>query len=183
MMIAIGSFFPVPANWEVHGYDYPIYLDEKYPFTTQWPNVSKDYNPVGSYRRTIEIPENWLERDVILYFGAVKSALYVWVNGEKVGYSQGSKTPAEFNITSYLRAGKNNIAIQIYRWSDASYIESQDMLRLSGIEREVYVYAKPKVSIQDFFVKNDLTNNYKDGQFNATVLLNNRDSKRKKLQG
>lgn len=176
------TFFPVPANWEVHGYDYPIYLDEKYPFTTQWPNVSKDYNPVGSYRRTIDIPKNWLERDVILYFGAVKSALYVWVNGQKVGYSQGSKTPAEFNITPYLRAGKNTLAIQIYRWSDASYIESQDMLRLSGIEREVYVYAKPKVSIQDFFVKNNLTSNYKDGQLNTTILLKNSHKKRRKLR-
>ncbi|MFK7979732.1 MAG: glycoside hydrolase family 2 TIM barrel-domain containing protein, partial [Saprospiraceae bacterium] len=177
------TYFPVPANWEVHGYDYPIYLDEKYPFTTQWPNVSKAYNPVGSYRRTIDIPKNWLERDVILYFGAVKSALYVWVNGQEVGYSQGSKTPAEFNITPYLRAGKNTVAIQIYRWSDASYIESQDMLRLSGIEREVYVYAQPKVGIQDFFVKNGLTNNYKDGQLNTTIVLKNGYKKqRKKLK-
>ena len=176
-------YFPVPANWEVHGYDYPIYLDEKYPFTTQWPNVSTEYNPVGSYRRTFEIPENWMERDVILYFGAVKSALYVWVNGQKIGYSQGSKTPAEFNISPYLRAGKNTLAIQIYRWSDASYIESQDMLRLSGIEREVYLYAKPKVSIQDFFVKNGLTNDYKNGQFNATFLLKNNLKKgRKKIK-
>jgi len=176
-------YFPVPANWEVHGYDYPIYLDEKYPFTTQWPNVSKEYNPVGSYRRTVDVPKNWLERDVILYFGAVKSALYVWVNGQKVGYSQGSKTPAEFNISPYLRAGENTIALQIYRWSDASYIESQDMLRLSGIEREVYVYAKPKVSIQDFFVKNELTNDYKNGQFSTEILLKNSLEKgRKKLK-
>jgi len=177
------TYFPVPANWEVHGYDYPIYLDEKYPFTTQWPNVSAEYNPVGSYRRTIDIPKNWLERDVILYFGAVKSALYVWVNGQEVGYSQGSKTPAEFNITPYLRAGKNTLAIQIYRWSDASYIESQDMLRLSGIEREVSIYAQPKVCIQDFFVKNGLSNNYKDGQLNTTILLKNGHKKqRKKLK-
>ena len=176
-------YFPVPANWEVHGYDYPIYLDEKYPFTTQWPNVSKEYNPVGSYRRIVDIPKNWLERDVILYFGAVKSALYVWVNGEIVGYSQGSKTPAEFNISPYLRAGKNTIALQIYRWSDASYIESQDMLRLSGIEREVYVYAKPKISIQDFFVKNELTNDYRNGQLNTAILLKNNLKKgRKKLK-
>lgn len=176
------TFFPVPANWEVHGYDYPIYLDEKYPFTTQWPNVSKDYNPVGSYRRIVDIPEEWLERNVILYFGAVKSALYVWVNGQKVGYSQGSKTPAEFDITPYLRAGKNTLAIQIYRWSDASYIESQDMLRLSGIEREVYLYAQPKVRIKDFFVKNGLSNNYQNGQLNATIsLANNHLKKKRKL--
>jgi len=144
------------------------------------PNVSKAYNPVGSYRRTIDIPENWLARDVILYFGAVKSALYVWVNGQKVGYSQGSKTPAEFNITPYLRAGKNTVALQIYRWSDASYIESQDMLRLSGIEREVYIYAQPKVRIQDFFVKNGLLNNYRDGQFNTTIFLKNHNQKQRR---
>ncbi len=165
--------FPVPANWEVHGYGYPIYLDEKYPFTTTWPNVSPDYNPVGSYRRDFEVSKDWLDREVILYFGAVKSALYVWVNGQEVGFSQGSKTPAEFNISKYLKAGKNNIALQIYRWSDASYIESQDMLRLSGIEREVFLYALPKVHIQDFFVKNDLSADYKNGQFKVDFLLKN----------
>ena len=145
------THFPVPANWEVHGYGYPIYLDEKYPFETQWPDVSEEYNPVGSYRRQFDIPEEWMEREVILHFGAVKSALYVWVNGQLVGFSQGSKTPAEFNITDYLQAGENSLAIQIYRWSDASYIESQDMLRLSGIEREVYLYALPQVHIRDLF--------------------------------
>ncbi len=146
-------YFPVPANWEVHGLDYPIYLDEKYPFTTKWPNVSEEYNPVGSYRKIIEIPENWSDREIFLHFGAVKSALYVWINGTQVGFSQGSKTPAEFNITKYLQKGKNTLAIQIYRWSDASYIESQDMLRLSGIEREVYLYATPKMHIWDMFAQ------------------------------
>ena len=135
------EYFPVPANWEVHGLDYPIYLDEKYPFTTTWPKVPENYNPVGSYRKVFKIPENWNKREIFLHFGAVKSALYVWINGKSVGFSQGSKTPAEFNITKHLQKGKNTLAIQIYRWSDASYIESQDMLRLSGIEREVYLYA------------------------------------------
>ena len=175
--------FPVPANWEVHGYDYPIYLDEKYPFTTQWPKVPADYNPVGSYRRTFKITPDWMDREVILYFGAVKSALYVWVNGKRVGFSQGSKTPAEFNISPYLRAGKNTIALQIYRWSDASYIESQDMLRLSGIEREVYLYALPKVHIQDFLVKNDLSSNYQNGQFETEIFIENTAKKqRRKLK-
>lgn len=145
--------FPVPANWEVHGYGYPIYLDEKYPFNTSWPNVSEEYNPVGSYRRTFNIPEDWTEREIFIHFGAVKSALYIWVNGKKVGFSQGSKTPAEFNISPYIKKGENTLAIQIYRWSDASYIESQDMLRLSGIEREVYLYATPKVHVRDLFVR------------------------------
>ena len=147
------TLFPVPANWEVHGYGYPIYLDEKYPFDTQWPNVSDTYNPVGSYRREIIIPEDWEGREIFIHFGAIKSALYVWINGEFVGYSQGSKTPAEFNITEYVRSGKNLVALQIYRWSDASYIESQDMLRLSGIERDVYVYATAKIHIRDMSAK------------------------------
>lgn len=145
------TLFPVPANWEVHGYDYPIYLDEKYPFTTSYPKVPENYNPVGSYRRSFNIPASWMEREVILHFGAVKSALYVWINGQKLGFSQGSKTPAEFNITPYLEQGENLLAIQVYRWSDASYIESQDMLRLSGIERAIYLYARPKMHIFDFF--------------------------------
>ena len=174
--------FPVPANWEVHGYGYPIYLDEKYPFTTQWPAVQKDYNPVGSYRRTFTVSEDWLERDVILHFGAVKSALYVWVNGQFVGYSQGSKTPAEFYISNFLRAGENTIALQIYRWSDASYIESQDMLRLTGIEREVYLYALPKIHITDFTIKNDLSDNYQDGIFEAKVAVKNNTNQTKEFQ-
>ncbi len=175
------GLFPVPANWEVHGLDYPIYLDEKYPFTTTWPKVPADYNPVGSYRRTFTVDESWTEREVFLYFGAVKSALYVWVNGEKVGYSQGSKTPAEFNISSFIHPGENTLAIQIYRWSDASYIESQDMLRLSGIEREVYLYASPKAHIRDFFVKADLDEAYQDGHLSVEVAVKNADKKKAKL--
>lgn len=175
------GLFPVPANWEVHGLDYPIYLDEKYPFTTTWPKVPADYNPVGSYRRTFTVDESWTEREVFLYFGAVKSALYVWVNGEKVGYSQGSKTPAEFNISSFIHPGENTLAIQIYRWSDASYIESQDMLRLSGIEREVYLYASPKAHIRDFFVKTDLDEAYQDGHLSVEVAVKNADKKKAKL--
>ncbi|MFT4565491.1 MAG: beta-galactosidase [Saprospiraceae bacterium] len=145
--------FPVPANWEVYGYDYPIYLDEKYPFTTHWPKTPETYNPVGSYRRSFDVDDSWLGREVILKFGAVKSALYVWINGEPVGFSQGSKTPAEFNVSKFLRKGKNTLAIQVHRWSDASYIESQDMLRLSGIERSVELYALPKTYLNDLFVK------------------------------
>ncbi|GJM32063.1 MAG: beta-galactosidase [Saprospiraceae bacterium] len=167
------TYFPVPANWEVHGYDYPIYLDEKYPFTTSWPNVPQDYNPIGSYRRSFTIPEDWTEREVFIYFGAVKSALYVWINGEVVGFSQGSKTPAEFNISKYIKAGENTLAIQIYRWSDASYIESQDMLRLSGIEREVYLYATPKTHVRDFFAKTGLDDQYQNGRIDVRLNINN----------
>ena len=139
----------VPANWEVEGYDRPIYLDERYPFDTQWPNVPSDYNPVGTYRKEIELSKQFLEEQVILHFEGSKSAMYVYVNGTYVGYSEGSKTPAEFDITEFLSEGKNLIALQMFRWSDASYLESQDMLRMSGIERDVYLYTRPKVFVAD----------------------------------
>lgn len=148
------NLIKVPSNWEVEGYGYPIYLDEKYPFETTWPKVPKNYNPVGSYRKAFKVSSDWKDRQIVLHFGAVKSALYVWINGKPVGYSQGSKTPAEFNVSEYLDFEKENtIALQIFRWSDASYIESQDMLRLSGIERDVYLYARPNLHIKDFWVK------------------------------
>ena len=152
----------VPANWEVEGYGNPIYLDERYPFTTKWPDVPVDYNPVGTYRLEFNIPDNWNDQ-IILHFAAAK-ALYLYINGEFVGYSQGSKTPAEFDITKYVNKGQNLIAIQMYRWTDASYLESQDMLRMSGIEREVYIYSKPKTSIKDLGVIADLDHAYKNGK-------------------
>lgn len=168
----------VPGNWEIHGFGKPIYLDERYPFSSEWPNVPEDYNPVGTYRKTFTIEESFLQQDVILHFAGAKSALYLYINGTYVGYSQGSKTPAEFNVTEYLKPGDNLFAIQQLRWSDASYIESQDMLRLSGIEREVYLYQKPKVSLEDFHIETNLTNNYKDGVFNGKFYLKNPFDKR-----
>lgn len=164
---------PVPANWEVKGYDYPIYLDERYPFTTTWPNAPNDYNPVGTYRKSILITEEFLSENIILHFAGAKSAMYVYINGNYVGYSQGSKTPAEFDITKYLHKGKNLIALQMFRWSDASYLESQDMLRLSGIEREVYLYSRPKVFISDYYADTNLNDNYQNGIFNGTVSIVN----------
>lgn len=164
---------PVPANWEVEGYGYPIYLDERFPFTTKWPNAPEDYNPVGTYRKKIDLRSDFLLEDVILHFSGAKSAMYVYVNGNYVGYSQGSKTPAEFNISSYLTKGSNIIALQMFRWSDASYLESQDMLRMSGIERDVYLYTRPKVFIEDFNIKTNLDDSYKNGVFEGTILLTN----------
>ena len=164
---------PVPANWEVEGYGHPIYLDERYPFTTTWPDAPKDYNPVGTYRKKITLTKEFLSEDVILYFEGVKSAMYVYVNGNYVGYSQGSKTPAEFNITKHLKEGKNLIALQMFRWSDASYLESQDMLRMSGIERDVYLYSRPKVYISDYHANTTLDDSYKDGIFKGTVSVTN----------
>ncbi len=163
---------PVPANWELEGYGIPIYVNTEYEFQmTDPPNLPEDYNPVGSYRRYFEIPENWQGREIFIHFGAVKSAMFLWVNGQKVGYSQGSKTPAEFNITPYVHSGKNLLAVQVFRWSDGSYLECQDFWRISGIERDVYLHSTPKVRIQDFSVKSTLDRNYQNGLLEVNVQL------------
>ena len=166
----------VPANWETEGYGNPIYLDERYPFTTKWPDAPKDYNPVGTYRKNIILTDDILKEDVILKFEASKSAMYVYVNGNYVGYSQGSKTPAEFNISQFLIAGENLIALQQFRWSDASYLESQDMLRMSGIERAVYLYTRPKVFIEDYYIYSNLKNVYQNGDFKGVISVKNESS-------
>ncbi len=173
---------PVPANWQLHGYGYPIYVNTHYefadsrsPFTEMKrpdpPHVPHDYNPVGSYIHQFEIPGNWIGKRIVINFGAVSSAMYFWVNGEKVGYSQGSKLPAEFDITKYVKAGTNKLAVEIYRWSDGSYLECQDFWRMSGITRDVYVYATPETRIIDFWAKAGLVNNYSDGKLELTVDL------------
>ncbi len=153
----------VPANWQEYGYGRPIYTNMRYPFPPDPPHIPHDYNPVGSYRRVFEIPEGWDGREVFLHFDGVKSAFYVWVNGCKVGYSEGSMTPAEFNVTDYLQPGRNLLAVEVYRWSDGSYLEDQDMWRLSGIYRKVYLFSTPKVHIRDFFVRGTLDDLYQDG--------------------
>ena len=155
----------VPSNWQMHGYGIPIYLNVRYPSSihkVDIPKISHEYNPVGSYRTKFTIPENWDEREVFIHFDGVKSAFYIWINGEKVGYSQGSMTPAEFNITKYLKKDNNIMAIEVYRWSDGSYLEDQDMWRLSGIYRDVYLFSTPKVHIRDFFALCVFDENYKD---------------------
>ncbi|RTR37701.1 DUF4981 domain-containing protein [Shewanella canadensis] len=139
----------VPGNWETQGYGHAIYLDERYPFTTSWPDAPEDHNPTGSYRREFTLPEDWQGKQVFFHVGAARSSLTLLVNGAEVGYSQGAKTPAEFNITQYLKPGKNLLSMKIIRWSDASYLESQDMLRMSGIERDVYLFATPQQRIGD----------------------------------
>ena len=163
----------VPSNWEMKGYGYPIYSNTFFEWTMDPhpPQVPTEHNPVGSYRRTFSVPDAWDGRQVYIHFGAVKSAFYLWVNGEKVGYSQGSKTPAEFNITSYLKKGENQLAVEVYRWSDGSWLECQDFWRISGIEREVYLEARPGVQIYDFFCKSGLSGDYKTGvlQLDAEV--------------
>lgn len=168
---------PVPANWELEGYGIPIYTNIPYPFsfieTPNPPDIPDGYNPVGSYKRTFNISKHWENKEVIIHLGAVKSAFYIWVNGKKVGYSQGSKLPAEFNLTHYVNIGENTIALEVYRWTDGSYLEDQDFWRFSGIERDVFLYATPKTFIRDYAVGSDLVNNYKDGAFSLTVDIEN----------
>ena len=130
---------PVPSNWQLRGYGIPIYTNITYPFVKNPPYILHDNAPVGSYRRTLTIPDNWSGRQVFLHFDGVESAMYVWINGDKVGYSEDSRTPAEFNITKFLRPGENTLAVEVYRWSDGSYLEDQDFWRLSGIYRDVYL--------------------------------------------
>ncbi|NEW82002.1 MAG: DUF4981 domain-containing protein [Mariniphaga sp.] len=163
----------VPANWELKGYDYPIYTNIVYPHKATPPTIQENYNPVGSYRMEFETPNDWNGKEIILHFGAVSSAMYVWVNGEKVGYTEDSKTPAEFNITKYLKSGKNLLAVQIFRWSDGSYLEDQDFWRMSGITRDVYLVARNTTHVFDFQLKSGLDALYKDGIFNADITLRN----------
>ncbi len=164
---------PVPANWDLHGHDVPIYVNIPYEFTRnpQPPFVPHADNPVGSYRRSFTVPPEWEGLEVFLVFGAVKSAFYVWVNGEKVGYSQDAKTPAEWNITRFLKPGTNVLAAEVYRWSDGSYLECQDFWRMSGIERDVYLTASPPVRIRDVFVRAGLDGKYRNGALAVEVEL------------
>ncbi len=157
----------VPANWQLKGYGVPIYVNIRYEWTDHPnpPDIPHDYNPVGSYRRTFMLPSSWQGQEVFVHLGAVKSAFYIWVNGQKVGYSQGSKTPAEFDLTKFVHPGENTIALEVYRWSDGSWLECQDFWRISGIERDVYLFATPKVHLYDFFVRPGLVNQYRDGSF------------------
>ncbi|MBN2165085.1 MAG: DUF4981 domain-containing protein [Marinilabiliaceae bacterium] len=164
---------PVPSNWELQGYGIPIYTNITYPHPKNPPYIDHSDNPVGSYRRYFNLPENWNGMQTFIHFEAGTSAMYVWVNGQKVGYTQNSKSPAEFNITPYLKKGKNLVACEVYRWSDGSYLEDQDFWRLSGIDRDVYLYSTPETRITDFFAKPDLDASYKNGNLNIDITLKN----------
>lgn len=164
--------FPVPANWEVNGFGTPIYVSAGFPFKIEPPYVTKvpkesyttftERNPVGSYRRTFSLPEAWDNKQVFLHFEGVQSAFYVWINGEMVGYSQGSMEPSEFRITPWLKSGENLIAVEVYKYSDGSYLEDQDMWRFAGIHRSVYLYTTEDIRIQDFGVRTLLDDKYED---------------------
>jgi len=159
----------VPANWEMEGYDYPIYVNITYPHAKTPPEIQDHYNPVGSYKQTFTIPENWKEKEIFLHFGAASSMLNVWINEEYVGYSEDSKTPAEFNISGYLKKGENSLAVEIHRWCDGSYLEDQDFWRMSGMTRDVYLIARNRQRIQDFKINAGLDKNYTTGIFSMNL--------------
>lgn len=161
---------PVPSNWEREGFGIPIYTNVTYPFPKNPPFIGEN-NPVGTYRKEFTVPENWDGREVLLQFGSITGCAFVYLNGEKVGMTKASKSPAEFNITRNLKKGKNLLAVQVFRWHDGSYLEDQDFFRISGIERDVFLYALPKVSVWDFFLKGDLDSKYENGLFSADVDL------------
>lgn len=172
----------VPSNWELKGHGTPIYTNVVYPFPKNPPFIPHDINSVGSYKRSFETPENWNGKEVYLHFGGVSGAMYVYMNGQMVGYSEGSKTPAEFNISKYLKPGKNDLSVQVLRWSDASYLEDQDFWRLSGIDRDVYLYATNKATIKDYTVLADLDDTYTNGKFSLDLKLANTGKKQKGAQ-
>lgn len=161
----------VPGSWELQGFDAPIYTDVSYPFPTNPPFVPQDYNPVGAYVREFSMPAGWDGMDVFIDFEGVESAFYCWINGELAGYSEDSRLPAHFNISKLLKKGKNKIAVKIFRYSDGSYMEDQDYWKYSGIERNVYLYARPKSRVKDFRMTAGLENGYRDGIFQSDVIL------------
>ena len=179
---------PVPSNWEMQGYDHPIYNNVEYPHSNTPPFINarkgfndngKNYgiNPVGSYVRFFDLPEGWEARRTFIHFGGIYSAAFVYLNGQYVGYSQGSNNVAEFDLTPYLRTGKNRLAVQVFRWSDGSYLECQDMFRMSGIFRDVYLYSTPKTAVRDHYITSqlDAASGFQNGTMNVALTLDNRD--------
>lgn len=164
---------PVPGVWELNGYGDPIYLNVGYAWREQFrnnpPQVPVQGNHVGSYRKEIEIPQDWAGKDVIAHFGSVTSNIYLYVNGKFVGYSEDSKLEAEFDVTKYLKPGKNLFAFQVFRWCDGTYLEDQDFFRYSGVARESYLYAREKNRVEDIRVLADLDQDYRNGVLDVTL--------------
>jgi len=173
---------PVPNNMELLGYGIPYYTNGGSTFQRcvkadrkiTPPRIPYTYNPVGSHRRWFTVPQDWADRAVFVHFDGVKAGFYLWVNGQKVGYNQGSMTPGEFDITKFVKPGRKNlIAVEVYRWTDGSWFEAPDMWRMSGIYRDVYLFSTPKVHLRDHFIRCDLDENYRDAQLNVTARLRN----------
>lgn len=168
----------VPSLWQLKGYGKPIYLCAFLPkgistAKSEIPKIDENINELGVYRRSFTVPESFAGKEIFIQFGAVKAGFFLYINGKKVGYSQGSMTPAEFRITDYLIEGENKIAVEVFRYTDGTYLEDQDMWFLSGIYREVYLYAEEKLCIKDFFADCSLDDEYKNGVMNLSVLLKN----------
>jgi beta-galactosidase len=183
---------PVPSNWEVQGYGTPFYRNLGYTIKKDFPHVMsepegwytafKERNPVGSYRREFDVPADWAARRNFITFDGVDCAFFLWVNGEKVGFSVNSRNAAEFDLTKYLKPGKNMIAVEVYQYSSGTWLEDQDMFRLHGIFRNVTLWSAPQVHIRDFFVKTDLDKNYKDATLEVSAKIKNFDDKAAKAQ-
>ena len=171
----------VPLNWEMAGYDVPVYNNVGYPFHNNPPFIKAfddnfDKNPVGSYRRNFTFPENWKDgRRVFIHFDGACSAIVVWVNGQYAGYSQGANTDAEFDVTNYVRKGENNVSVRVYRWSDGSYLEGQDMWHLAGIHRDVYLVSTPRTFVFDHYITSSLNaaSKYTEGSLDVALTVNN----------
>ncbi len=164
----------VPSNWQMEGHDYPVYVNHPYVFPKNPPTVgSETFNPVGSYRRDFRLPRAWKDREVFIHFDGVEAGFYLWVNGEKVGYSQGSRTPAEFNITQYVKPGKNLLAVEVFRFTDGSYLECQDFWRLSGIFRDVYLVSRGRLFLRDFEIKTEFDSDYRDATLQIVAKVKN----------
>lgn len=161
----------VPGSWELQGFDAPIYTDVSYPFTPNPPYVPTDYNPVGDYVRDFTVPAGWEDDDIFLDFEGVESAYGVWVNGHFAGYGEDSRLPSLYNITQWLRPGNNRLAVRVIRFSDGSYLEDQDYWKYSGIERHVYLQARPHTRVSDFRLTARLTNGYRDGVFDLNLSM------------
>lgn len=169
----------VPSCWEMKGYDQPLYVNVEYAFYNNPPYVANKVegvgdNPVGSYRRTFDLPAGWDAKNVFLHFDGLYSAAFVWVNGQYVGYTQGGNNDHEFDISAYVRTGENNICVQVFRWSDASYLEGQDMFHMSGLHRDVYLYATPKTFVRDHYITSTLNTSYTGGSMNVALEVDNR---------
>ncbi len=163
----------MPSNWQLHGYGTPIYRNAGLIFDQDFPWVDASRNAVGSYRQIFSVPSDWAGRDVFIHFDGVDAAFYLWINGHRVGYSQGSRTPATFEITPYLQAGDNLMAVEVYRFCDGSYLEDQDFWRLSGIYRDVTLYSRAAQRIHDFTVVTDLDEAYRDAELRVTAEVEN----------
>ncbi len=168
---------PVPGNWEMYGYGFKNYTNSVYPIKKNQPYIEDKYSPVGSYVTYFELPEHWDGRQIFIQLGAVKSGYYIWLNGKKVGYAQDSKLPKEFDITPYLVNGQNKLAVQVFQFTDGTYLEDQDFWRLSGIQRDVMLYARPKTYIRDIFAHPTLDDNYDKGILSLDVEVANKDHK------